>query len=71
VRILQAITKSLLTLFPLSNYVLQGPDGTTGFAPGWTQRVSEHAVGLSGAAKEFVPSFQEGNVTQEDTKSVD
>jgi len=51
----------------------KGPDGTNGFAPGWTNRVSPHTVveeeeeveqrvrslslSLSAAASEFVPNF--------------
>jgi len=42
----------------------KGPDGTNGFAPGWTTRVSPHAVkedeparSLSAAASEFIPNF--------------
>mmetsp|Transcript_5965 Transcript_5965/g.11558 ORF Transcript_5965/g.11558 Transcript_5965/m.11558 type:complete len:1473 (-) Transcript_5965:116-4534(-) len=51
----------------------KGPDGTNGFAPGWTKRVSPHTVvekeeveeveqrvrslSLSAAASEFVPNF--------------
>ena len=45
----------------------KGPDGTNGFAPGWTTRVSTHstteekededAPSLSASASEFVPNF--------------
>ena len=45
----------------------KGPDGTNGFAPGWTTRVSPHATteekededapSLSAGASEFVPNF--------------
>ena len=37
---------------------LQGPDGSTGFAPNWTERVSTHATNLSVEAQEFIPSSQ-------------
>lgn len=44
----------------------KGPDGTVGFAPGWTKRTSPNAVAeeeeetsrsLSAVAVEFVPNF--------------